>query len=67
MSRVLKPGGTYYFMEHVAASEKEPMLQLAQMLFAPVFRIVGNGCEFRDLWNNVDSSNPATGTLSIYP
>lgn len=61
VSRVLKPGGTYYFMEHVSASDQHPLLQLSQKLLAPVFRVVGNGCEFRDLWTNIDSANQATG------
>eukprot|EP00603_Paraphysomonas_imperforata_P001066 CAMPEP_0114427526 /NCGR_PEP_ID=MMETSP0103-20121206/8400_1 /TAXON_ID=37642 ORGANISM="Paraphysomonas imperforata, Strain PA2" /NCGR_SAMPLE_ID=MMETSP0103 /ASSEMBLY_ACC=CAM_ASM_000201 /LENGTH=294 /DNA_ID=CAMNT_0001596603 /DNA_START=45 /DNA_END=929 /DNA_ORIENTATION=- len=57
ISRVLKPGGTFYFMEHVAASDNEPMTQLIQKIIAPVFFIVGNGCEFRELWNSVTTSN----------
>lgn len=56
-------------MEHVAASDKEPTLQLIQKFIAPAFRIIGNGCEFRDLWNSVATSNKASGTtvLNILP
>ena len=58
---MLKPGGTYYFLEHVTATD--PVLHFWQTVFSPVFRIVGNGCEFRELWSNIDSFNPASGII----
>ena len=45
-ARALKSGGQLLVMEHVAAPEGTPM-RAVQKIFAPVFEIVGNGCQFR--------------------
>ena len=58
---MLKPGGTYYFLEHVSATDDHPYMQLFQALFSPILRIVGNGCHFRALWENLESSNTLGG------
>jgi len=55
--RALKPNGTYHFMEHVAAPEGSS-LEGWQQFFAPAFFVVGNGCRFKTLWNDL---SPNTG------
>jgi ubiquinone/menaquinone biosynthesis C-methylase UbiE len=42
--RILRPGGKFLFMEHVAAPEGS-WLRRAQILVRPVWRAVGDGCE----------------------
>jgi len=42
--RILKPGGKFIFMEHVAAPEGT-WLRRAQALVRPAWRAVGDGCE----------------------
>jgi ubiquinone/menaquinone biosynthesis C-methylase UbiE len=41
--RVLKPGGRYYFMEHVIAPE-DTLLRGLQRVIRPVWQAIGNGC-----------------------
>jgi ubiquinone/menaquinone biosynthesis C-methylase UbiE len=41
--RVLRPGGAYLFVEHVAASQGTP-LRLVQNLVTPCFVLAGDGC-----------------------
>lgn len=57
VSRALKPHGEYHFMEHVAAEEGSS-LRGWQQFFAPAFHVIGNGCKFKALWNNL---SPNTG------
>ncbi|MEZ4702190.1 MAG: class I SAM-dependent methyltransferase [Rhodothermales bacterium] len=40
--RVLKPGGQFYFIEHVAAEAGR--LRAAQRLIKPFWRVIGDGC-----------------------
>jgi len=48
ISRVLKPGGTYTFLEHVAADEKQqPVLAASQALFDPLQQALAGGCHLR--------------------
>lgn len=42
--RVLKPGGKFLFMEHVAAEEGTPLRRL-QGLLQPLWGLVGDGCQ----------------------
>jgi len=44
VKRILKPGGKFIFMEHVAAPEGT-WLRRAQALIRPAWRVVGDGCE----------------------
>jgi SAM-dependent methyltransferase len=53
--RILKPGGKYYLLEHVRARDENSWLYLAQRAVAPIFRVVGNGCEFTALWKNFNA------------
>jgi SAM-dependent methyltransferase len=59
-ARALKPGGTYYFLEHVAAPA-ETSNRYVQMLIAPFFYILGNGCEFRQVWSDILDSESLRG------
>lgn len=58
--RALKPGGKYYFLEHVAAP-KQTMVYYLQQIVAPFFYIVGNGCEFKETWNDILLSDSLKG------
>eukprot|EP01012_Entosiphon_sulcatum_P036050 TRINITY_DN45878_c0_g1_i1.p1 TRINITY_DN45878_c0_g1~~TRINITY_DN45878_c0_g1_i1.p1 ORF type:complete len:257 (-),score=42.54 TRINITY_DN45878_c0_g1_i1:46-792(-) len=53
VSRVLKPGGKFIFIDHVRA--KGPVLKRVQTLVAPLWEILGDGCQFRALWEDYDS------------
>ena len=56
VSRALKPGGTFYFMEHVASGTK-PFIRYIQYAIGPFFYIVGNGCEFKETWEDIRNSH----------
>lgn len=60
VSRALKPGGKYIFMEHVAAP-KESLNYYAQMIFVPFVNGIANGCQFRELWKDVDEHSGLPG------
>ena len=55
ISRALKPGGKYYFIEHVTSREENSAMWWLQRIAAPVFHIVGNGCTFRHLGDNINA------------
>eukprot|EP00923_Selenidium_pygospionis_P036639 GHVN01064247.1.p2 GENE.GHVN01064247.1~~GHVN01064247.1.p2 ORF type:complete len:132 (+),score=14.20 GHVN01064247.1:440-835(+) len=48
IGRLLKPGGQFVFLEHVAA-KKGTLQRSFQRLTGPAFKIIAAGCEFRDL------------------
>lgn len=53
--RALKPGvGRIIFMEHVIAKEGT-LAWYFQWVAAPVLNIVGNGCQFRNLRNDIEN------------
>ena len=58
ISRALKPGGKYYFIEHVTSREENSAMWWMQRIAAPVFHIVGNGCTFRHLADNINLLKP---------
>lgn len=48
--RVLKPGGKFYFIEHVAA-QRGTLMRRVQTLLAPIWRKLGDGCNpDRETW-----------------
>jgi len=53
--RILKPGGKFYFLEHVRARDEHSWLHLAQQVVAPIFNVAGNGCQFIALWKRFDA------------
>lgn len=60
VARALKPGGTYYFMEHVAAPV-DSSLYYQQLLLQPFINILGNGCQFKELWKDISDPNVLPG------
>ena len=62
VSRALKAGGTYYFIEHVSATPGS-MESWLQWLISPIVHIVGNGCTFRPLWTQLSSEVSSGGAL----
>ena len=48
IDKSLKVGGHFLSMEHVSASSERPFLLLSQDLLSPFFKILANGCTFRD-------------------
>lgn len=60
VSRALKPGGVYYFTEHVAAQQSDPVRNWQQIV-APMLYVVGNGCQFRSLWNDISATTGLPG------
>lgn len=46
-------------MEHVAAREGSP-LRFVQSLISPFFKILGNGCQFKELWKDINTANTAS-------
>jgi SAM-dependent methyltransferase len=61
-ARVLKPGGRLLFFEHTATANPDdrPLLTLAQAVTAPLLHVLGNGCTYRRLWQDLAKLN-ATG------
>eukprot|EP00639_Heterosigma_akashiwo_P015289 CAMPEP_0206366546 /NCGR_PEP_ID=MMETSP0294-20121207/3517_1 /ASSEMBLY_ACC=CAM_ASM_000327 /TAXON_ID=39354 /ORGANISM="Heterosigma akashiwo, Strain CCMP2393" /LENGTH=275 /DNA_ID=CAMNT_0053812633 /DNA_START=115 /DNA_END=942 /DNA_ORIENTATION=- len=55
VDRALKPGGTFFFMEHVKADGSDRTGTIIQALSAPLFAILGNGCKFKPLWENMNN------------
>lgn len=42
--RVLRPGGKFLFIEHVAADDSEAFLRLQQQLLDPLQQLLADGC-----------------------
>jgi len=54
--RVLKPGGTFVFIEHVAAP-RGTRLRCIQNLIAPLWRQLGDGCHpNRETWTTLEQA-----------
>ncbi|KAF3885256.1 MULTISPECIES: class I SAM-dependent methyltransferase [Nostocales] len=54
--RVLKPGGHFLFIEHVAAPQ-ETMLRKIQSTIRPVWKLIGDGCSpDRETWIALDNA-----------
>lgn len=54
--RVLKPGGPYVFLEHVAAPHGSSR-RFVQNLLTPVSRLMGDGCHMnRETWKSIESA-----------
>lgn len=62
VKRALKPLGTYYFMEHVQEpSEKNIILYSIQEFLQPFLYLIGNGCQFKALWEELTASTGLQG------
>lgn len=56
IKRVLKPGGTFLFMEHVAAPE-HTFLRRIQRWIKPLWRLVADGCRpDRETWKAIEDA-----------
>ncbi|XP_035681358.1 methyltransferase-like protein 7A [Branchiostoma floridae] len=56
VKRVLKPGGKFYFLEHVR-HPTQAWVQSLQDILTPVFRVLSDGCQpNRETWKHVDSA-----------
>ncbi|XP_078683937.1 thiol S-methyltransferase TMT1A-like [Branchiostoma floridae x Branchiostoma belcheri] len=56
VKRVLKPGGKFYYFEHVRHPSRT-RTQYLQQLFNPVFYSLGGGCNLtRETWKNIDKA-----------
>uniref|UniRef100_V9LBR7 Methyltransferase-like protein 7A n=1 Tax=Callorhinchus milii TaxID=7868 RepID=V9LBR7_CALMI len=54
--RVLRPGGIFYFMEHVVG-DKTSWMRVVQYVIQPVWRYFGDGCDLnRATWENLDKA-----------
>ncbi|XP_043537726.1 methyltransferase-like protein 7A [Chiloscyllium plagiosum] len=57
IKRVLRPGGAFFFIEHVAA-DKETWLHFIQHVIQPAWRYFGDGCYLtRDTSANLEKAN----------
>ncbi|KAJ7317888.1 hypothetical protein JRQ81_004050 [Phrynocephalus forsythii] len=55
--RVLRPGGAFYFMEHVAAHSSS-WIYFWQQVFSPAWKLVADGCSLaRETWKNLEQAN----------
>ncbi|XP_070553047.1 thiol S-methyltransferase TMT1A-like [Ptychodera flava] len=53
--RILKPGGRFYYLEHVYSDQRNSWVQLAQRFLNPVWVLVC-GCSLtRATWKDIDS------------
>ena len=59
VSRALRPGGSYSFLEHVEDPQRRPHLRLLQRLAGPLLNVVGNGCHIRPLWEELEHAREA--------
>ena len=70
IDRALKPGGTYYFLEHVASSpinSDHASLAFWQNLAAPILHIFGSGCQLKDTGALLEAAaTDPNGTLKGY-
>ena len=54
--RILKPSGTFYFIEHVAATEGS-MMRLAQGIVTPLWKRLADGCHpNRETWRTLEEA-----------
>jgi ubiquinone/menaquinone biosynthesis C-methylase UbiE len=54
--RILKPGGKFFFIEHVAAP-KGTVLRKVQSTIRPVWKVIGDGCHpDRETWVALDNA-----------
>jgi SAM-dependent methyltransferase len=64
--RVLKPGGSFVFIEHVAAS-RGSWLRRVQRLVKPLWKIAGGGCHpDRETWRAIEQAGFASVELERF-
>uniref|UniRef100_A0A8D0C200 Methyltransferase type 11 domain-containing protein n=1 Tax=Salvator merianae TaxID=96440 RepID=A0A8D0C200_SALMN len=56
VKRVLRPGGAFYFMEHVAA-DKSSWSYFWQQIYDPTWRYLGDGCSLiKETWKDLENA-----------
>ncbi|XP_066473112.1 thiol S-methyltransferase TMT1A-like [Tiliqua scincoides] len=62
--RVLRPGGAFYFMEHVAA-DRSSWTYFWQQVYDPTWQRLGDGCSLiRETWKDLENENFSKLNLS---
>lgn len=56
VKRILKPGGRFFFFEHIA-SEPGTFERTIQESIRPVWKVLGDGCDFKDTWRQINELN----------
>jgi ubiquinone/menaquinone biosynthesis C-methylase UbiE len=61
MARILKPGGTLAFFEHVHADDKtHPYVSWIQDAVEPAWKVAGDGCQFKDTKASLKTGSAAS-------
>lgn len=60
VNRALKPGGTYFFMEHVAAPAGTAA-HYVQVAVSPFFNLIGGNCKFKKTWEYLSETTGLPG------
>ena len=63
ITRVLKPGGRYYFFDHIL-SDKGTWMHTVQTTIEPVWSFIGDGCKFRNVPNDIDTHLKQSGKFA---
>ncbi|OCT95814.1 methyltransferase-like protein 7A [Xenopus laevis] len=62
--RVLKPGGAFFFLEHVASSDEASWLCFFQKILNPTWKLVFDGCDLRKFtWQELENAKFSTVKL----
>ncbi|KAM4794900.1 thiol S-methyltransferase TMT1B-like [Rhinophrynus dorsalis] len=55
--RVLKPGGAFYFMEHVASTDDSSWICFFQKILNPTWKLLLDGCDLRKtIWRDLENA-----------
>ncbi|XP_063300858.1 thiol S-methyltransferase TMT1A-like [Pelobates fuscus] len=55
--RVLKPGGAFYFLEHVASTDDSTLVSYLQRILNPTWRLCLDGCDLRKTtWKDLEKA-----------
>ncbi|KAG8452600.1 hypothetical protein GDO86_004401 [Hymenochirus boettgeri] len=56
--RVLRPGGAFYFLEHVASSDESSWISFMQKTLNPTWKLFFDGCDLRKTtWKDLENAN----------
>ncbi|XP_053311787.1 putative methyltransferase-like protein 7A [Spea bombifrons] len=57
VQRVLRPGGAFYFLEHVAAQDDSSWISFLQKVLNPTWRLCFDGCSLRKTtWKDLENA-----------
>ncbi|MEE6471857.1 hypothetical protein FKM82_009398 [Ascaphus truei] len=55
--RVLRPGGAFYFLEHVASTDESSWMYFVQQILNPTWKLVLDGCDLRrNTWKDLEKA-----------